>query len=144
MSPEDLFRFTNSMATFGWALLIFLPQWHWTKKLVHSLLIPILLSAAYPLAMILYPSGFSMDFGTLEAVTALFSQKEVVLIGWIHYLAFDLMVGLWISRDAQKHEIKHWYIIIPLLLTFMLGPIGLLLYFILRSIYLKEVPFQIY
>ena len=80
-----------------------------------------------------------MDFTSLSSVTAMFAQREVVLIGWIHGLAFDLMIGLWISANARQHGIRHVYIILPLVLTFMLGPVGLLTYLILRSALLKSV-----
>jgi hypothetical protein len=56
----------------------------------------------------------------------------MVLADWIHYLAFDLFVGVWEVKDAQAKNISHWFVIPCLFLTFMLGPIGFLLYSILR------------
>jgi hypothetical protein len=58
--------------------------------------------------------------------------------GWVHYLAFDLMTGLFIKRNALKHGISHWLLIPCLFLTFMFGPIGLLLYFLIRLIITKQ------
>lgn len=139
MTPDQVFSLTNGLAALGWALLLFTPNWHLTRKLLFSLLVPALLCAAYLIAMLSYPSEGGMDFSSLNSVAAMFAQREVLLIGWIHYLAFDLMVGLWISSNARKHGIKHIYIVLPLIFTFMLGPTGLLAYLILRSILLRSL-----
>lgn len=82
------------------------------------------------------PGGFD----SLANVKLLFSNDEPVLAGWIHYLVFDLFVGMWICHDADKRKINRWVLLPCLLLTFMLGPTGLLLYFIIRVIYLKKFP----
>jgi len=54
------------------------------------------------------------------------------LAGWVHYLAFDLFIGSWEVRDANRHGIPPWAIIPSLILTFLFGPMGLLLYFLIR------------
>ena len=70
------------------------------------------------------------DFSSLEGILNLFKEAtpESAAAGWLHYLAFDFWVGTWIIRHSQKNEIKHLHIIFPLLLTFMLGPVGILAY----------------
>ena len=71
------------------------------------------------------------DFSHLfKGILKLFKEAtaESAAAGWLHYLAFDFWVGTWIIRNSQKNEIKHLYIIFPLLLTFMLGPVGILAY----------------
>jgi hypothetical protein len=68
----------------------------------------------------------------------LFENKEAVLAGWVHYLAFDLFVGTWIVSNSQKLNIRHLYILPCLFFTFMLGPIGLLMYFIVRAALTKQ------
>lgn len=72
------------------------------------------------------------SFGSLEGVMQLFREPSAVVMGWIHYLAFDLMVGWFIVNDAAKHGINRFLFIPCLLLSFMFGPTGLLLYFLLR------------
>ena len=62
----------------------------------------------------------------------LFTDEWTVLAAWIHYLVFDMFVGIWEVKDAQKKGISHWFVIPCLVLTFMLGPIGFLLYSVLR------------
>ncbi len=78
------------------------------------------------------------DFGSLAGVTKLFSVSDMVLIGWIHYLCFDLMVGLYIVNNAEKNGINRFLIIPSLLFTFMMGPFGLLLYLITRGIVVRK------
>jgi hypothetical protein len=66
-------------------------------------------------------------------VATLFQKPELLLAGWIHYLAFDLFIGGWEIRDSQRHGIPHLLVLPSLLMTSMLGPIGLLFYFAIRS-----------
>jgi hypothetical protein len=68
----------------------------------------------------------------------LFKNRTLVTAGWVHYLAFDLLTGIFIRKNAQKHGINHWLIVPCLLFTFMLGPIGLLLYLLLRWVITKN------
>jgi hypothetical protein len=69
----------------------------------------------------------------------LFTNEWAALAGWIHYLAFDLLVGTWEVKDSQERGISHWFVIPCLVLTFLLGPIGFLLYTVLRFFMSKEV-----
>jgi hypothetical protein len=78
--------------------------------------------------------GDAGDFNSLAGVGRLFADPYVLLGGWIHYLAFDLFVGAWIARDAQRAGIPHLAILPCLLLSFLLGPAGLLLYWLIRGI----------
>jgi hypothetical protein len=74
------------------------------------------------------------DFNSLAGVAALFSDPWTLLAGWIHYLAFDMLTGVWETRDAARRGIPHWMVVPCLVLTFMLGPAGWLLYLIIRSV----------
>ena len=69
----------------------------------------------------------------------LWKKRELLLAGWIHYLCFDLFIGAWEIRDSQRHDIPHLVMIPCLLMTFMLGPIGLLFYFAIRTAKLRSV-----
>jgi hypothetical protein len=75
------------------------------------------------------PGGFS----TLAGVGVLFSNPWLLLAGWVHYLAFDLLIGSWELEDAAERGIAHWVVVPCLLLTFLFGPAGWLLYRIVRS-----------
>jgi Domain of unknown function (DUF4281) len=131
MTAEQLFSLCNLTALAGWILMIALPRWRWTARIVLSGLIPLLLSLVY---LVLIASTFGRaegGFSSLAEVAKLFRNDWVLLGGWVHYLVFDLFIGSWELRDAQKHGISHWLLIPCLLLTFMFGPIGFLLYHLL-------------
>ncbi len=83
------------------------------------------------------PGGFE-SFTTLEGVMQLFTGKQATLAGWIHYLAFDMMTGLFIVNSAKKHGINRLLVLPCLFFAFMLGPIGLLLFFVLRTVKTKQ------
>jgi hypothetical protein len=72
------------------------------------------------------------SFSTLEGIKAMFTTDVAVLTGWTHYLIFDLLVGNWVLNNSQKHHINHYLIIPCLLLCFMFGPVGFLLYSVIK------------
>jgi hypothetical protein len=131
MNAETIFSIANTTALLSWILLAVAPRWNWTKRIVWSA-IPLLLSAAYLILIVLFFGQAEGGFGTLADVMKLFTDKNVALAGWIHYLAFDLFVGSWEVKDAQERGISHWFVLPCLLLTFLLGPVGFLLYNIVR------------
>ena len=120
----------------AWALLIFAPRWRWTDRLVHSGLYPVVLGLAYVsfmvCALVFGDTSEPISFSTIEGIAAIFTHPFGILTAWVHYLVFDLFVGMWEARDARRRGMRHWALIPCLLLTFMAGPAGLLLYFILR------------
>jgi hypothetical protein len=138
MEPKTIFSLCANIAMIGWIILIFLPFWLHSDKFVLGILITIL---ALVYAYLVF-SGFQFSdigkFGTLQGVMELFTNPVVVTAGWIHYLAFDLLAGIFIKRNALKHNISHWLVIPCLLLTFMFGPVGLLLFLLIRLIKTKK------
>ena len=95
-------------------------------------ILPLLLAVLYA-GLIAANFGKSQGgFGSLAGVAQLFSNPWLLLAGWVHYLAFDLFIGSWEVRDARNRGIAHWMVIPCLALTFFFGPVGLLLYFLLR------------
>ena len=134
MNAETIFSIANLAALAGWILLLVAPRWRFTGKIVLSGAIPLLLSAAYLILIVLFFGSAEGGFGSLADVMKLFTNPWATLAGWIHYLAFDLFVGSWEVRDAQERGISHWFVIPCLILTFLLGPIGFLLYHILQRV----------
>lgn len=132
MKPETIFQICNSIAPVGWLLLIVAPRWKWTRGIVLSGLFPLLLALVYLFLIAFHFGEREGDFSSLEGVTKLFENPFALVAGWVHYLAFDLLVGCWILANSQKHNIHHLLIIPCLLLTFLFGPIGFLIYFIVR------------
>lgn len=138
-----IFQICNTVALLAWIALIIFPYRTLTRKILFTYVV-ILLSATYTtLFLSFFNTGGEGGFSSLPAVTALFQEPVNVLVGWIHYLAFDLMVGLYIAKDAQSKGINQWLLLPSFLLTFMAGPMGLLIYFLIRVIMTKRL-FQSY
>lgn len=139
ISPDDLYLALNYGVMPFWALIILVPFLKITDTLVHSVLAPIVLGVTYTwlLANVMggvvhMPEG--AGFASLDALMKTFSVKETVVAGWAHYIVFDLFVGAWIARDAQRVGLNQFVVAPSLLLTFLVGPIGLLSYVMLRGI----------
>jgi len=135
MTAETLFAICNDGVLPAWLLLLFAPRWHWTQRIIHAIWIPLLLGGAYAGLLLMGPGApEGGGFSTLQGVMRLFDVPEGALAGWIHYLVFDLFVGAWEVRDAQRRAIGHLWVAPCLVLTLMLGPIGLVAYLALRFI----------
>jgi len=130
--PAHLFHLFNLIAFVGWAILIGFPDWRNTPKGILNGVITALCVFYLILFLDYMKKGAAGGFDSLANVMLLFTNERAVLAGWIHYLAFDLFVGLWITLDARKIGLKRWVLIVIQLLTFMLGPIGFSLYMIAR------------
>ena len=131
---ETLFSAAGATAGVGWLLLLVCPRWKPATQLLAPVLLPGLLALAY--GALLLPNIFGAEggFGSLEDVGLLFGHSELLLAGWIHYLAFDLFIGSWEVRDAQRLGIPHLLVVPCLLATFLAGPLGLALYLVLRAV----------
>ena len=138
LTPDFLFSLANPAALLGWALLVLAPRWRGTRTVVLSGALPLLLAAAYAVLIATHylgPHGGEGGFGSLDDVAALFRDRWALLAGWVHYLCFDMWTGAWELRDAQRRGVPHGLLVPCLLLTFMFGPVGLLLYFGVRRWY---------
>ena len=137
MNYDLLFKVTNISVIPAWLLLVTLPNHSITKAVVHSYLYPVLLSVFYTILLF---TSFGGDGGmdSIENLSIAFARPNIVVLGWAHYLVFDLFIGAWISRDAMKHKISYFLVSPTLLLTLFAGPFGLLLYLILRWTKLKS------
>ena len=137
MTPERLFSILNLIAMVGWLPLVFLPGRRWATAVV-PVVVPALLAAAYVALIVSTLPWDGGGFSSLAAVRALFEDPWALLAGWAHYLAFDLFVGGWEVRDARRRGIPHLLVVPALVLTFLLGPGGLLVYLAIRS--LRSAP----
>lgn len=133
------FSMANLLALIAWTALILLPRWPALLSAVLYLGIGLLcLIYATGLigvvsGLIPNPQGGGADFTSIEGVRAIFASDAGVTIGWTHYLAFDLFVGLWIARDGDAKGISRLVQAPVLLATFLAGPLGLLVWLILRE-----------
>ena len=132
MELEQIFSMASLLAMIGWLILAILPKQP-IAQMVSGVVIPLVLSAGYLFLIVQNLQGAEGGFGSLADVAALFQKPELLLAGWINYLAFDLFIGAWETRDAQEHGIPHLVVIPCLVMTFLLGPIGLLFYFAIRT-----------
>ncbi len=139
---DGLFGFTNALGLIGWLMLALLPR----KPLTHSVILYLgigLLCLIYAVSFGLFLSGRvdigavpgagQPGFGSIEEVRALFMSDAGVVIGWTHYLAFDLFTGLWIARDADAKGFSRMAQIPFLAATFIAGPVGLLSWLAVRE-----------
>jgi hypothetical protein len=132
MNADQLFHLASSTAFAGWLLLIVTGWSARASRLVSwfitGLLVPALLSCLYAVLVFTHWGGHRGGFNSLEGVMLLFTDPWMVLAGWVHYLAFDLFIGSWEVRDARRNQIPFWIVVPCLVLTFLFGPIGWLLY----------------
>lgn len=138
---DTAFAAANLLALVMWAALIALPRW---PALLAAVLYlgSGLLCLAYVLGLVGIVSGIvdpiggngpGIDFGSIEGIRSIFASDGGVTIGWIHYLAFDLFVGLWIARDADAKGFSRIVQAPVLLATFLAGPLGLLIWLAIRE-----------
>ncbi|MGB1971824.1 MAG: ABA4-like family protein [Flavobacteriaceae bacterium] len=134
---ELLFTIANTAILLVWLPLLLRPKARLTQVLIRFPYVPLVLSFFYLFFLIKDNSLSAADFSSLDGIVALFrnATPEGAAAGWMHYLAFDFWVGCWMVRDAQKKEIPHLWIVFPLLFTFMLGPVGILLYVAINLIF---------
>lgn len=139
MTPDLAFQLASSAAIVGWLLVVggvVAPPGGARRLLLLAggRVVPLLLSIAYLVLLITYwksaPGG---NFGSLDGVAKLFASPGKLAGGWIHFLAFDLFLGRWMVDDVFHSKQSRWRLLPCLPLTFLHGPLGLLLHFALRS-----------
>ena len=139
MSAEIVFTIANASVLPFWLLLLVVPHAKVTHWLVHSGVVPVLLGSLYVAYLIMsLMSEAPGGMGSLEELMVAFTNPIMVVAAWVHYLVFDLFVGAWMVRDARRHNIPHLSIVVPLVLTLMAGPFGLLLYIALKGIWKRR------
>jgi hypothetical protein len=143
VTDETIFLVCNYSVLPFWALLVVLPRWTWTDRLVHSVVPAVLLVPVY--ALLLWgddPGPQGASFFTLAGVTKIFTTPKTIIACWIHYLVFDLFVGAWEARDAARRGIRHLFVLPCLVMTLMFGPVGYGLYLLVRIIKTRSVSLR--
>src|SRR5688572_5872336 len=134
MSPEQAFSIANIIAVLSWLLLAVLPGRRWVSEIVTGKAVPMLFAALYVAIVATTFGRAEGSFSTLSGVAALFANPWLLLAGWLHYLAFDLLIGTWEARDARERRIPHILLVPCLFMTLMFGPAGWLLYMTIRMV----------
>jgi hypothetical protein len=141
MSWENIFSIANIWPLLFWLLLVFGPRTEFIARavlfggvfplaLTYAVLLPMIMTGAMDPEKL--PNAGTISITELSGIMAMFASKGGTLVGWIHYLAFDLLVGLWVARNADQYGISRLVQVPILLFVLMAGPIGLLLYLLLR------------
>jgi hypothetical protein len=138
---DTLFQLSNLLTMPFWFLMILLPHWRWSTRIMASLwtVVP----AALLYAILVTPSLGGL-LGTLanpslDTLSTLLGTPTGATIGWVHFLAFDLFVGRWAYLDSRSHGFSAWFVSPILFFILMFGPLGLLLYLALRSLQLRNL-----
>ena len=142
---ETLYMWINLGVLPFWFILIFFPQSHLSRIFVTSIFPFLILSGVY--IFILYKSyligydfdgNFSLYLG-LNELSRLFEDHLYIMIFWTHFIAINLFIGGWIVKDSLKFSINKVLMAVPLIMTYLIGPIGLFLYWIIRIFYAKRI-----
>ena len=140
MDLERIFSLASAIAVIGWLFLI--SSRKRPSPFIAGVFPPLDPGADVSLLIAMHIRGAEGGFGSLADVATLFQKRELLLAGWIHYLGFDLFIGAWEVRDAARNQIPHLVVIPCLVMTFMLGPIGLLFYFAIRTAKTKPLSLE--
>ena len=131
-----------------WLMLIFIPNSKLTQFFVNSIIIPLVLAGAY--GYTIYQSilldvpildFFELYFG-LDNLYTIFSTESFLLVFWLHFISLNIFLGSWVSRDGVKYNISRKLMIVPLVLIYFTGPIGLVLYWFIRVFFAKRLSFH--
>ena len=128
-----------------WLVLIFFPNSKLGSIFVSSIFPIFILSGTY--IFVIYKSflgsydfveNFNLYLG-INNLSDLFSNKEFLIIFWIHFLAINLFCGSWISRDGSRLAISKYLTFFPLIVTYFIGPLGIFIYWVIRIFYAKKI-----
>ena len=142
---EMLYYWVNLGVLPFWLILIFFPQSNLSKYFVTSIFPLFILSGVY--IFILYKSylnsydflnNFNLYLG-INSLSNLFTDNYYLMMFWIHFIAINLFTGGWIVKDSQKFNINKVFLAIPLIITYLIGPIGLFFYWLIRIFYAKNI-----
>ena len=144
-SIEILYYWVNLGILPFWLILIFFPRSHICKYFVTSIFPIFVLSGAYIfmiykayLSSYGFENNFSLYFG-IDDISNLFSDETFLLMFWIHFISINLFTGGWIIKDSQKFAINKILLVIPLVITYLIGPLGLFIYWLLRIFHAKSI-----
>jgi hypothetical protein len=131
MTPQQLFPIPNTVAALCWLVLLLAPlSSAWPRRV--AVAAALALAMTYTALIGAFIGQGRGDFQSLAGVARLFEHPGLLLAGWVHYLVFDLLVGLWEREEAARIGLARWWLLPCQLLTFMFGPIGWLAFMAAR------------
>ena len=131
-----------------WLMLIIIPNSKFTQFFVNSIILPLILTTIY--VYVLYQailldepiSEIIKIYLSLDNLYTVFATESFLLVFWLHFLTLNLFLGSWISRDGVKYNMSRGLVSVPLILVYFTGPLGLVLYWIIRVFYAKRLSFH--
>ena len=148
LSSENIYLWINLGVLPFWFMLILIPNSRFTQIFVNSIIAPLILGTTY--VYIIYQSflldepilDFFLLYVSLDNLYTVFATESFLLIFWLHFFSLNLFLGSWVSRDSVKYNISRGLIFVPLILIYFTGPIGLVLYWLIRTFYSKKLGFH--
>ena len=148
LTLENIYLWTNFGVLPFWLMMFFIPKSRVTQFFVNSIIIPLILSAAY--VHVLYQAvlldepiaNFFKLYIDLDNLYTIFATESFLLIFWLHFIAINLFLGSWVSRDGVKYNMSRSILFLPLILIYFTGPLGLVLYWMIRVFYAKRLGFH--
>ena len=145
---ENIYLWTNLGILPFWLMLIVVPNSKITQFFVNSIILPLIFSST--IIYLLYQSILIGDpilniiqiYFSLENLYTMFATDSFLLIFWINFVAINLFLGSWVSRDSLRYNISRKIVFIPLILIYFAGPVGLVLYWFFRVFYAKRISFH--
>ena len=143
-----MYLWTNFGLLPFWLMLIIIPNSKVTQIFINSVILPLILSTAY--VYVIYQSVLLDDpifdifklYLSLDNLYTVFATESFLLVFWLHFLTLNLFLGSWVSRDGVKHNISRSLVFFPLILIYFTGPLGLVLYWLIRIFYAKKLGFH--
>ena len=148
VSFENIYLWVNFGFLPFWFMLIIIPNSKFTQFFVNSIILPLILSSIY--IYIIYQTILLDEpifnvlklYLSLDNLYTVFATESFLLVFWVHFLALNLFLGSWISRDGVKYNMPRSLVSVPLILVYFVGPLGLVLYWIIRVFYAKRLGFH--
>ena len=142
---ETLYLWVNTGVLPLWLLIIFFPQSQLCKYIATSIFPIFLLGAVY--FFVLYKSylnsynflgNFNLYMG-INYLSDLFDDNSYLLLFWIHFISINLFTGGWVLKDSQRFFMNKYLLAFPLIAIYLIGPIGLFFYWIIKIFYAKKI-----
>ena len=145
LTHENIYLWANFTILPFWLMIMIIPNSKFTQFFVNSIILPLILSATY--IYIIYQAVLTNEpifdvfklYLSLDNLYILFATESFLLVFWLHFLALNLFLGSWISRDGIKYNMPRGLVFLPLILVYLTGPLGLVLYWIIRVFYAKRI-----
>tara|TARA_Y100000590_G_scaffold453573_1_gene598862 strand:- start:990 stop:1463 length:474 start_codon:yes stop_codon:yes gene_type:complete len=145
---ENIYLWSNLGILPFWLMIIIIPNSKFTQFFINSIILPLILSSAY---VYVFYQAFILEeisadvlkiYFNLDSLYTILANESFLLIFWLHFIALNLFLGSWMSRDGVKYNIGRTMVSIPLIFVYFAGPLGLVLYWFIRIFYAKRLSFH--